>query len=50
MPPLTEEERKQVMERPPWGTLALMLVFGVLFTLAWLAMYFERFLPHGTVS
>jgi hypothetical protein len=50
MSSLTEEEKKKIMESPPRGTLALMLVFGVLFALAWLAMYFGRFLPHGAVS
>ena len=50
MPPLTEEEKKKIMEGPPWGTLAVMVIFGALFALAWLAMYYGRFLPHGPVS
>ena len=50
MSPLSEEEQKKIMEGPPWGTLVLMLVFGALFALAWLVMYFGRFLPHGAVS
>jgi hypothetical protein len=50
MSSLTEEEKKKIMEGPPKGTLALMLVFGALFALAWLTMYFGRFLPHGAVS
>ena len=35
----------------PRGTLAIMIVFGTLFMLAWLAMYlfifFERGAPHS---
>jgi len=35
----------------PRGTLAIMIVFGALFILAWLAMYlfifFERGAPHS---
>jgi hypothetical protein len=34
----------------PRGTLAIVIVFGVLFALGWLAMYFLRFMaadvPH----
>jgi hypothetical protein len=31
----------------PRGTLAIVILFGVLFALGWLAMYFYRFLPTG---
>jgi hypothetical protein len=34
----------------PRGTLAIVIIFGVLFTLGWFAMYFLRFMsadvPH----
>jgi hypothetical protein len=31
----------------PRGTLALVILYGVLFGVGWLAMYVFRFLPHG---
>jgi hypothetical protein len=31
----------------PRGTLAIVIVFAVLFALGWLAMYFVRFLGRG---
>jgi hypothetical protein len=31
----------------PRGTLAIVIVFGALFALGWLAMYFLRFLAGG---
>jgi hypothetical protein len=31
----------------PRGTLALVVLYGVLFGVGWLAMYLFRFLPHG---
>jgi len=31
----------------PRGTLAIVGVFGLLFALGWLAMFFFRFLGHG---
>ena len=31
----------------PRGTLAIVVVYGLLFGLGWLAMYFLRFLAHG---
>lgn len=47
---LSDEEQKKIMESPPKGTFALMIVFGLVFGLAWLAMYFLRFLAHGPVN
>jgi len=31
----------------PRGTLAIVIIFGVLFALGWLAIFFLRFLPGG---
>lgn len=31
----------------PRGTLAIVIIFGVLFLLGWVAMYVFRFLEHG---
>lgn len=50
MPELTEEEQRKIMEAPPKGTLAIVLVYGALMTVAWLSLYFVRFLGHGPVS
>jgi hypothetical protein len=50
MTELSEEEQKRIMEAPPRGTLAIFVIFGGLFTVAWLALYFVRFLGHGPVS
>ena len=35
------------IEEHPRGTLAIVLVFGALFALAWLAMYLLIFLQRG---
>jgi hypothetical protein len=47
---LTDEEKKKILEGPPKGTLAVILVFGALFTVAWLALYFGRFIGRGLVN
>jgi amino acid transporter len=31
----------------PRGTLAILLIYGVLFVLGWLALFFGAFLPRG---
>jgi hypothetical protein len=31
----------------PRGTLAVVLLFALIFALGWLAMYFYQFLAHG---
>jgi hypothetical protein len=31
----------------PRGTLAIVILFGILFALGWLAMFFLRFIPAG---
>lgn len=46
----TPEEEKRILESPPRGTYAIMLIFAAVFTLAWLLLYFGRFLAHGPVS
>jgi hypothetical protein len=47
---LSDEEKNRIMNRPPTGTLAVMVVYGAIMALAWLALYFGRFLAHGPVS
>ncbi len=48
-PPLGDEQLPIAPEElgHPRGTLALVIVYGLLFGLGWLAMYFLRFLAHG---
>jgi hypothetical protein len=48
--PLSEEEQKKIMHSPPRGTLAVMIVYGIVMGLAWLGLYFGRFLAHGPVN
>ena len=50
MSPLSEQEKRQIMESPPKGTLTIILIYGIIFGVAWLALYFDRFLAHGPVS
>lgn len=34
----------------PRGTLAIVVVYGVLFALGWLAIYFLVYLPRGPIT
>jgi hypothetical protein len=47
---LSPEEQKQILESAPKGTLAIILGYGLIMGLAWLALYFGRFLAHGPVN
>lgn len=38
------------LPRHPVGTLAIVLVYGLLFTLGWLAFYFLVFRARGAVT
>jgi len=44
--PLRAEDRQDDFGHPR-GTLAIVIVFGVLFVLAWLGMYLYLFLQRG---
>jgi hypothetical protein len=48
LPELKEEEKH--LSASPRGTWVIMLIFGIVFTLAWLALYFGIFLPRGPVN
>lgn len=50
MSELTEAEKKQIMETPPKGTFAIIMMIGLVFALAWMALFFGRFLAHGPVA
>ena len=50
MQPLNEEEKKRIIESPPVGTWALMLIVGFGFVVGWLFLYYGVFLPRGSVN
>ncbi len=47
---LSEEQRKQILESPPKGTWALLLMVGIAMVVGWLFLYFGVFLPRGDVN
>ncbi|MGR8932099.1 MAG: hypothetical protein ACU836_15820 [Gammaproteobacteria bacterium] len=50
MKPLTEEERKKILQSSPVGTWALLLVISGGMVIAWLLMYYGVFLPRGHIG
>ncbi len=44
--PLTSEDLIAVVGHPR-GTLLIVFIYGLLFALGWLALYFGEFLPRG---
>jgi hypothetical protein len=50
MQDLSEEEERRILESPPRGTLALLLVFALVFMGGWLFLFLVRFLGRGAVS
>ena len=50
MSDLSPEEERRIIESPPKGTFALIIVYGVILITAWLLLYFGRFMAHGPVS
>lgn len=50
MSDLGPEEEKAILESPPRGTFAIIVIYAAIFIVAWLALYFGRFLAHGPVS
>ena len=46
---MTPEEEKKILASSPMGTWVILAVYGVIFTLAWLAMY-AVFVSRGPVS
>jgi hypothetical protein len=47
---LSEEEKLQILEAPPRGTWAIILVIGLGMLLAWLYFFFGLFVSHGPIS
>lgn len=50
MEPMSEEERKQILESPPVGTFALLSVVIGGMVIAWLFLYYGVFLPRGAIN
>jgi hypothetical protein len=50
MEPLSEEQRKIIMNSSPVGTWALMLTVAIGLVLGWLFFYYGVFLPRGFVE
>ena len=47
---LSPEEEKRILDSPPLGTFALMLLLGVLMFSGWAWMFFGMFLEHGPIN
>ncbi len=50
MSQLTPEEEQKILNSPPKGTFALLLLFGILMFAGWAFMFFTMFLEHGPVN
>ena len=50
MSDLSEEERKKILESPPVGTWALMLIVGASMVIGWLLLYYGVFIPRGILN
>ncbi len=50
MSDLSEEERKKILESPPVGTWALMLIVGASMVIGWLFLYYGVFIPRGILN
>jgi len=47
---LTPEEEKRILESPPLGTFALMLLLGAVMFAGWAWMFFGMFLENGPIN
>jgi hypothetical protein len=47
---LSEDEQRRILEAPPRGTWAVILVIGVAMLLSWLYFFFGLFMSHGPVA
>jgi len=46
----TPDEEKKILDSPPLGTFALLLLVGALLLAGWAFMFFGMFLQHGPVN
>lgn len=49
MPHPTPEDEKRALEETPKGTWAILLVYAVISSAAWLFMYYGIFIARGTI-
>ncbi len=47
---LSPEEEKEILESAPKGTFFIILIFGLVFTVAWAVLFFGRFIANGPVN
>ena len=47
---LSPEEEKKILNSPPLGTFALMLLLGAVMFAGWAFMFFGMFLKHGPIN
>ena len=50
MADLTEDEQRQILESPPNGTLAIVLLIGIALLAGWLYFFFDIFMSQGPVN
>ena len=50
MTDLSEDEQRRILEAPPKGTWAVILVIGIAMLLSWLYFFIGLFMSHGPVS
>ncbi|NOR63434.1 MAG: hypothetical protein GQ535_13195 [Rhodobacteraceae bacterium] len=47
---LSEKEQQAAMEKSPYGTWAVLLVYGIIFILTFLYFWFGLFVPAGSIK
>lgn len=47
---LSEDEQRRILEAPPRGTYAAILVIGIAMLVSWLYFFFGIFMSHGPVA
>jgi hypothetical protein len=50
VPELSEDEERRILESPPRGTLAVLLVYALTFMAGWFFLFVVRFLGRGVVN
>ncbi len=50
MKQISNEEREKILQSPPIGTLALMIVVAGSMVVAWLFLYYGVFSPRGIIN
>ena len=50
MSKLSPEQQQEILTGPPKGTFALLVAFAAVFVVAWLLLYFGRYMSIGPIS